>query len=151
MTEYLNFNDLKAVIIGLITGIVGFFICVGIQRYWSNRSIKSLKRRIEENEAYKAGLDNLARSDRALITTAFQGVFGILALICIVVVLQIFFLFGPLMEPVTALAYILIWSLPTLLCMGIIRTLQDIRNHPQSLEKIEKRIMKLKNKFLRQK
>ena len=68
MTDYLNWaDDLKTVIIGLITGIIGFFICVGIQRYWSNRSIKSMRRRIEQSEAYKANVNNLAKSDRALL------------------------------------------------------------------------------------
>jgi hypothetical protein len=74
MTSYFGFNDLKTFIFGIISGVITFFICLAIQRYWSNRSIKSLKRRIEEKEAYKARLDNLARSDRALLITAFQAV-----------------------------------------------------------------------------
>jgi len=73
MTSYLDFNDLKTAIIGIVGGIISFFICVAIQRYWANRSIKSLKSRIEQNEAYKAQLDNYARSDRALSSETVTG------------------------------------------------------------------------------
>ena len=76
MTDYFDYGDLKATIIGLITGIAGFFICLGIQRYWSNHTIQSIRRRIEESETEKVKLDNLAKSDRALIIHGFQGVFA---------------------------------------------------------------------------
>lgn len=75
MIDYLNFNDLKAAIISILV----FFICLGIQRYWSNHIIKSVKRRIEQSEAYKANVNNLAMSDRALLIYGFQSIFGILA------------------------------------------------------------------------
>jgi hypothetical protein len=149
MTSYLDFNDLKSTIIGIVGGIISFFICVAIQRYWANRSIKSLKSRIEQNEAYKAQLDNYARSDRALLIGIFQALFATIAVICGVVALQISLLFG---ETVLLgnLVYVLIWFLPILLCVGIIKLLQDIRDHPKSLEKIETRITKLKKRLLGQ-
>jgi hypothetical protein len=59
MTNYLDWADLKSVIIGILV----FFICLGIERYWANRRVKSIRRRIEQTEAYKANINNLARSD----------------------------------------------------------------------------------------
>jgi hypothetical protein len=149
MTNYFDFNDLKTAIIGIVGGVITFFICLGLQRYWSNRNVKNLKLRIEEKEAYKARLDNLARSDRALLITGFQAVLTVLACICGIVAIQIFLLFWEMLL-LTTLVYVLLWLLPILLCVGIVKMLEDIQNHPQSLDIIEKRITELKNKLLRQ-
>jgi hypothetical protein len=145
MTNYFNFGDLKS----LLLGIIGGLLVLGIQRYWSNRSMKSLKRRIEEKEAYKARLDNLARSDRALLITGVQAVLAVLACICGIVVIQFLLLLRHI-EFLNTLVFVLLWLLPILLCMGIVKMLEDIQNHPQSLERIEKKTTKLKNKLLGQ-
>ncbi len=42
-------NELKA----LIIGVVGYFLSLAIHRYWSNWSVKSLNRRIQQAEAQK--------------------------------------------------------------------------------------------------
>jgi len=138
------------VISGIISGILTVIICFIAARYWSNRSIKSLKRRIEQSEAYKIRLDNLARSDRALLITGFQAVLSALAFICGIVAIQIFLLFWE-MVLLTTLVYVLLWVIPIVLCGGLVKMLEDIQNHPESLEKIENKITKLKNKLLGQK
>jgi len=150
MADYLNWADLKTGIIGLVTGIIGFFICVGIQRYWSNHSIKSMKRRIEQNEAYKEKLDNLAKSDRALIIYGFQAVFLMTAILCMILALQTAFFIKPPDRMVDAreLAQVLLWLLPALICIGIFLGLQKVADYPKSAEEIEQKIAKLKNKLL---
>jgi cadmium resistance protein CadD (predicted permease) len=145
MRDYVNFGDLKS----LILGIIGGLLVLGIQRYWSNRSTKSLKRRIEEKEAYKARLDNLARSDRALLITGFQGVFGAIAAVCAAMIVQFVLVFAH-RELLMTFAYVLIWLLPIIACIAAIRLLDDIRHHPESLERIERQITALKNKLLGQ-
>jgi H+/gluconate symporter-like permease len=146
MASYFDFN-LKTAIIDLVIGIIGGLIVLGTHRYWSNRSIRSLTRRINENEAYKTQLNNLASSDRALFILAFQLVFAVLAVICAVFAWHDVILYESV-DFLAALMRVLIWSLPVLLCVGIMKTLQDVREHPQSLERIEKRITKLKDKLL---
>jgi hypothetical protein len=69
---------------------------------------------------------------------------------CGIVVLQFSLLLGPI-ELLTTLVFLLLWSIPVLLCVGVIKMLQDIRDHPQSVERLEKRITKLKDKLLRPK
>lgn len=145
MTEYVNFSDLK----GIIIGVIGSALWFAIYRYWSNRSIKSMRRSIEEKEAYKARLDNLARSDRSLLITGFQAVLAILAFICGIVPINFLLFFGQT-DILNAFIFVLLWSLPILFCWGIVKMLQDIQGHPQSLEKIDKRITELKNKLLGQ-
>jgi len=139
----LNFGDLKTAIIGVIGG----FIVLGIQRYWLNQSVKSLKRRIEETETYKANVNNLAKSDRALLIMAFQAVFLMVAVICCIVIIQLLFLFGKQEFPF-ALICVLLWSLPVLVCFAVVKTLRDVHDYPQSLTTIEEKITKLKNKYL---
>jgi hypothetical protein len=53
MGGYFDYGDLKA----LIIGVIGAFLVLGIQRYWSNWSVKSLQRRIDRSESDKRILD----------------------------------------------------------------------------------------------
>ena len=152
MTEYLNFADLKGAIIGLITGVAVFFICGGIQRYRSNRSIKSMKRRIEQSEAYKAELTNLAKSDRALLITCFQAVFLIIGCLCLIFAVEKSFLLNPRPGVFNFEEFVLLlmWLLPFIGGYFIVRMLQQVADYPKSTEKIEEKITKLKNKLLGQ-
>jgi hypothetical protein len=45
------------------------------------------------------------------------------------------------------LAQILLWLIPALVCIGIAVSLQQIADHPKSMEKNERRIAKLKEKL----
>jgi hypothetical protein len=151
MAEYLNFADLKATIIGLITGIVGFFICLAMQRYWSNRSIKSMRRRIEQNEAYRANVNNLVRSDRALLIYGFEGLFAVLALMSLVFLIEIIFavIRAGMLDDLN-MVLIFLWFGAGAACVSATLVLRDVNQYPESMEKIEKRITKLKNKLLGQ-
>ena len=151
MTDYLDWADLKTIIISLITGIIGFFICLVIQRYWSNHSIKSMKRRIEQNEAYKANVNNLAKSDRDLLIYGLQGLFTVLCLMACIFFMQIAVAIkraGRLVDE-WDLVLMFLWLLPGLLCIGVILLLRDVSKYPESIDNIEKRITELKNKLLR--
>jgi hypothetical protein len=150
MTDYLNFTDLKTILISLITAIVGFFICVGIQRYWTNHSIKSMRRRIEESEAHKTKLNNLAKSDRALLIFGFQGILVMVVIINIVVVVQVIFV-GTIRAGrlnYLEIALVLLLLLPAILGAALIKMLRDVSEYPGSIENIEKRITELKSKLL---
>jgi H+/gluconate symporter-like permease len=83
---------IEPIVVGVICGILTTIICFAAVRYWSNRSIKRLTRRIQESEAEKIKLDNLAKSDRALIILGFQGVFAMIAILCMILALQTSFL-----------------------------------------------------------
>lgn len=149
MTDYFNFADLKGAIIGLVTGIAGFFICLRIQRYLSNRNIKSLNRRIKESEAEKVKLDNLAKSDRALIIHGFQGVFAMIAILCMILALQSPFFMNrdPEFFDLRGLGQLLLWFIPAFLCVAIVWSLQRVADYPKSLEKIDERIAKLRDRL----
>ena len=142
-----DLNDLK----NAIFTIVLFFVCLGIQQYWSHRRIKSIRRRIEQTEAYKANVNNLAKSDRALLIYGFEGVFAVLGLISLVFLIQIIFAVirvGKLND--LDMVLILLWFAAGAVCIGVIMVLRDVSQYPESMEKIEKRITKLKNKLLGQ-
>jgi hypothetical protein len=148
MTDYLDWVDPETIITNLITGVIGGLIVLGIARYWSNRSIRSIKRRIEQTEASKTKLDNLARSDRALIIYGFQGVSAIICIMSLIVCLHLMIDTPPV--TLRMLIVVILWFIPALLSMGIVFGLQQIADYPKSIEKIEQRITKLKNKLLGQ-
>lgn len=146
----LDYGDLKTVLLSLITGVVGYFLSVAIHRSWSNRSIKSMKRRIEENEAYKTNLNNLAKSDRALLIRGFEGVFAVLCLMNTLFGFQLMLVKlhegGPM--NITEIAIVFLWLLGGLASIGLVKLMRDVRQYPESIEKLENRITKLKNKLL---
>jgi hypothetical protein len=90
-------GDLRAfvigVIAGVISGVVAFYLTKVIDRYWALRSIKSLRRRMEYAEAQKARLDELMKSDRALLLMAFRALFGLLGIIAVALTGQELLLF----------------------------------------------------------
>jgi uncharacterized membrane protein YqjE len=150
MTDYLDWADFKTIVISLITGIIGFFICLGIQRYWSNHSIKSMKRRIEKEESYKANVNNLAKSDRALLIYGLQGLFTLLGLMALIFFMEIVFASiraGRLGDELD-MVLMFLWLLAGIVCVGVIVVLRDVKQYPESIDNIEKRITKLKNKLL---
>jgi len=107
----------------------------------------TLKRKIDETEAYKARLNNLARSDRALLIMGFQAILGIVIILCCIVVLQIALLMGETRILLTLMS-ILLWSIPIMVCIALAKTLQDVRDHPQAQERLERKLTELKNKLL---
>ena len=146
MTDYLNWADLK----GLIIGIIGGLSVLGIARYWSNHSIKSMKRRIQQNEAYKANVNNLAKSDRALLIYGLQGLFAVLCLMACIFFMQIAFAIvrADTLLDEWYMVLMFLWFLAGIACVGVIVVLRDVRQYPESIDNIEKRITKLKNKLL---
>ena len=109
-----------------------------------------MKRRIEQNEAYKENVNNLAKSDRALLIYGFQGLFTLLGLMALIFFMQIVFASvraGRLGDEWDMLL-MFSWLLPGLLCIGVVLVLRDVSQYPKSIENIEKRITKLKSKVL---
>ena len=142
MIDYLNFNDLKS----LIIGVVGGFLVLGFHRYYSNFTIKNVARRLKETEAQRAQLDNLAKSDRALLIKCFQGVFTIFGIICMTICMHIL-----LSEPGLTLGMfvlVLLWFIPSVACIGIVYGLQQVADYPKSTKQFDARIAKLKEKLL---
>jgi hypothetical protein len=109
-----------------------------------------MKRRIEQNEAYKENVNNLAKSDRALLIYGLQGLFTLLGLMALTFFMQIVFAnvrAGRLGDEWDMLLMFL-WLLPGIVCVGVIVVLRDVRQYPESIDNIEKRITKLKSKVL---
>jgi hypothetical protein len=69
---------LTSLVIGVIGGVIAFYVTKAIDRYWARRTLKSLKRRLEYAEARKARLDDLAKFDRAIILLAFRSLFALI-------------------------------------------------------------------------
>jgi hypothetical protein len=146
---WVGWPDLKSAIIGLITGVLGTFIGYGVIRYWSNRSIKSMKRRLEETEAQKAHLHNLAKSDRAVLLYGFQVLFALLFFLGVAIlfseVLFIAVFRGEMRSDLAGITIAVVWVAASIYSAIVIKRVHD---YPGSVETFEKKITKLKNKLL---
>ena len=144
MTDYVDYGDLKTIFLSLLVCVIWAVIV----RTWSNYSLRSIRRRIEESETSKLKLDNIANSDRALIIQGFQALLGVIAIVCMMLALQaLIFLGPPGLLALRNLPLVFLWLVPTLVCVGVIITLQQVRDWPKAAEKIDKRIAKLKEKL----
>ena len=78
----------------------------------------------------------------------FQAIFALVIIICCTMFLYLSVIDQPI-QLFPTLILVLLLAIPILLCAGLLKTLEDVRNHPQSLEKLERKITELKNKLLR--
>jgi hypothetical protein len=131
-------------VVGIGTGVAAFFIRVGIQRYWSNHTIASVKRRIAYAEAQKVQLDNLAKSERAVLLFGLGALFAMLGLMNFIFAFQSL----TIKEAPLDVARLILWLMPGLFCFYFSHLIQKVEKYPGSLEAIEKGIAKLKDKLL---
>jgi hypothetical protein len=148
MTDYLDFNDLKAVVTNIVCS-VGVLVAY---RYWSNWSIKSLNRRVQQAEARKTLVENLAKSERAVLVFGFQTLFLILGLVCMVSAGQTIFLLDQVngempLDLGVIMSFILLWGLPALVALSSSLLIKQVHDYPASLEIFEKKIERLKNRL----
>jgi flagellar biosynthesis protein FlhB len=148
MKDYLNFNDLKTAIISILV----FFVCLGIQQYWSHHSIKSMKRRIEEAETQKAQLHNLAKSDRAIFIYAFQSLFALVFFVSFAIlfseVMFIAIFLGEMDPRLGGITIAMVWGIALAIAFYSAVVFKRVHDYPNSLETFDKKITKLKEKFL---
>jgi hypothetical protein len=148
MTDYFDFADVKSLMIGVIGGV----IVLAIQRLWLIYSVKGAARRLREAEAYKSHLDNLAKSDRALLVHAFAAIFFLLGMICLLFGIEtsrsLYSEFDVFVWAIDLreLLFLLLWVLVALLCFGVGLNFHRLADYPKSAEKLDKRIAKLKDK-----
>ena len=147
MTDYLDFKDLKATIIGIIV----FFICLGIQRYWSNHTVKSLNRRIRHTEEHKLLVEDLAKSERAVLLFGFQTVFALFFAMALIsaasqIVLLSFVVAGWDLDR-WSLVLALMWGLLAIVSFYAAQLIKKVHDYPESLEIFEKKIERFRNKL----
>jgi membrane protein required for beta-lactamase induction len=88
-----------------------------------------------------------SKSNRDLIIYGLQAVFVVIAILCIMFVLQTLLFVGLLDYLTSGLPVVLLWLIPALVCIGVIITLRHVHDWPAAVEKIDKRIPKLEEKF----
>jgi hypothetical protein len=136
-------------LISLGIGVTGYFLSLLIHRLWLRISVTEAQRRLKDYEAEKAKLNNLSRSDRALIIYGFQAVFAAFALLFVVLAFQMILVHKELGDTLNGreILQLAIWILASLLCIGAATTFQRIADYPKSLEKIDEKITKLRAKI----
>ncbi len=94
-------------------------------------------------------LDYLSKSDRALIILGFQAVFAIFALLFIVFGYQKILANKGSDESLNGLELIqlAIWILSCVLCIVVAAKFQKIADYPKSVEKIDAKIPRLRQKI----
>jgi hypothetical protein len=146
-------GDLRAfvigVIAGVISGVVAFYLTKVIDRYWALRSIKSLRRRMEYAEAQKARLDELMKSDRALLLMAFRALFGLLGIIAVALTGQELLLFVRERFTISPeqLVSFTAWFAVAVAAFYFAHLFKQVAEYSTSVEKIDKTISEIKRKL----
>jgi hypothetical protein len=106
-------------------------------------------RRLKSPEDYHTKLAALAASDVALMIYGFQGIFAVLGFLCLILAVQdfVFAVPNPYVIEVRQILKLILWLLPALVCAGFFWMLQNESDYPKSIEKVEKKIEKLKSRL----
>jgi hypothetical protein len=72
-----------------------------------------------------------------------------IAILCLILALQTPFFINrdPEVLDLRPVAQILLWFIPTLVCIAMVWTLQRVADYPKSLEKIDERIANLRDRL----
>ena len=140
---------IEPIAVGILSGILTTVICYLAGRYWSNRSIKSLERKIQEQEAYKAHLALSAQSEKATVLRALQMLIALVSFLYVTLITQTVLIITSRTDPLSLhdVTYIFVVLLPAALGFGTARWLHDVEKYPSSSERLDKRITNLKEKL----
>jgi hypothetical protein len=136
-------------------GVIGGVVVLAIQRLWLIYSVKGAARRLREAEAYTSHLDNLAKSDRALIVHGFAAIFFLLGMICLLFGVGVSRSFHAESDvfvwaiDLRELVFVLLWVLVAPLCFGVGLNFHRLADYPKTAEKLDKRIAKLRDRLSR--
>jgi hypothetical protein len=112
-------------------------------------NVRTLTRRIRENEELKRNIQNLATSDRALLTMGLHRLFVLLAMFSVIFAIENFLDFLAAKSPTWLInsVRVLVWLLPAAAATEVVRTLQQVADYPASAEGIERRTEQLRRKL----
>jgi len=116
---------------------------------WVKLTVRGNMRRLKSPEDYHTKLAALAASDVALMIYGFQGIFAVLGFLCLILAVQdfVFAVPNPYVIEVRQILKLILWLLPALVCAGFFWMLQNESDYPKSIEKVEKKIEKLKSRL----
>ena len=69
---------LRSIVIGVISGVILIAVSYVARRYWTHRTLKSMRRSLEYAEARKAHLDDISKSDRSPSIFGFTILFALI-------------------------------------------------------------------------
>lgn len=142
--------DLRSYVVGLLSGISGTIIIFLIRHYWTRQTIKSMKRRLEQAEAYKAGIEYMTKSDRAVLLHGFVtlcSVFGVLSCTIVVSILYFFMREDGAILPPPAFLLSLIWLVVAVFCFAIARSFKQVSEYPESIKALNRKISEIRRKL----
>lgn len=144
--------DLRSYVTGLLSGISGTIIILLIRHYWTRQTIKSMKRRLEQAEAYKAGIEYMTKSDRAVLLHGFitlLAFFGVLSCTIVVSILYFFMREDGAILPPPAFLLSLIWLVVAVFCFAIARCFKQVSEYPESIKALNRKISEIRRKLAR--
>jgi len=141
MNAYFDYGDVKALIIGVIGGL----LVIAIQRYWSDRSLKSLQRRIERAESQKRNLDFLWENEAYTLLRGFNFLFQWMVLVSAIVAADVALrILDPSMPKLRAIIMVFLWGVAGGSALYLRMAFGKLVNYPISSKKLEEKIARLK-------
>jgi len=108
-------NDLRSLAIGILGGVITFYLIKAIERYASRRIVRSRKRQLEQVQVELKLLEKLGSTDRAVLVFGFQLLFPLLAIISLSIAVSSFLALVHGSADAKTVIDIMVWS-----CVGIV-------------------------------
>ncbi len=76
-------SDLRALIVGILSGIIAYYATRGIDRYLARRTLRGHQRQVKQLTYELQLLERLGVTDRSLLLFAFRMLFPLIGLVAI--------------------------------------------------------------------
>jgi hypothetical protein len=123
-------SDLRNFLISLAASVIAFYVVLGLNRYWSVRSLRSLEQQIADAETQVQRIESLRSSDRAVLVFGFRILFALFTLISLVMIVPPLMSLAHLQIRPDDLLSILIWFTVGLIAFWAGTLLKKIDENP---------------------
>jgi hypothetical protein len=138
-------SDLRNFLISLAASVIAFYVVLGLNRYWSVRSLRSLEQQIADAETQVQRIESLRSSDRAVLVFGFRILFALFTLISLVMIVPPLMSLAHLQIRPDDLLSILIWFTVGLIAFWAGTLLKKIDENPAAAaENIRLKIERLR-------
>jgi len=136
--------DLRALLVGILGGLVAYYAAKGIDRYLARRTIRSRHRQIEQLTKELHLLVKLGVTDRALLLFAFKLLFPLIGVAAVGMAGSVArsFLSGPPDDP-TPLILLLVSVVIAILAFYATSVFQKLEDPEPSLAKLHQKLREL--------
>ena len=138
-------NDLRALAIGILGGLVTYYLVKAINWYVARRIVRSRKRQLEQVQAELKLLEKLGSTDRAVLVFGFKLIFPLLAIISLSFASTSFLALAVGYSDIKTLIDTIVWSTVGIASLWASTVFKRLEDPQPTLDGLRQKIRKLQD------